>query len=272
MSAVALLCEIIEQGGKASASTYGRHPDFAALLKHGFVRKVGVVQSVACLDCDNPHDAEIIYDAGGYGYFCPELGFVPLARALIEAVQPALPAIVAGLADAFDCKRRKSTPLLGVTWRIGTVASEGGEVSLYLHPSLQGEQYVADLMAALSREVRSPYRLILTADSTPPIPNAQTALLADVVDFAPDRMGFAVLADPRDIVEAPRKKLGGAPNRHQRTLAPLIQSRMQNGTALPGRNAEAQAIRDILRQQNPDGQIPSLPTIKRYLSEARDGS
>ena len=238
----------------------------------GLVRKSGVVQSVACLECDILHEAEIVHDDGSYGYFCPELGFVVLARALIEAVEPDFSTIVAGLADALDCKHRKSTSLQGVTWRIGTVGSEDGNVSLYFHPSLQGEKDVEDLVSALSREVRSPYRLIMTARGKLPLPDAKTALLADVVEFHLDQGAFSLLADPRDIVEAPRKKIGGAPNQYKETLVPLIQSRMQKGSALEGRNEEAKAIRDILRNRNIVGGLPSLPTIKRYVTDARGGS
>jgi len=270
LSAVALLCEIIAQQGKAAVLTYGKHPYLEALLRGGFVRRAGVVQSVVCLDCDSPHDAEIVYEKGGYGYFCPDLGFVPLERALIEAVVPDFPSIVGALADGLDCKRRKSTPVQGATWRIGVVASEGGDVSLYLHASLRGEEDVAGLMAALSREVRTPYRLILTANGVLPIPDAKTALLVDVAELHPDQGRFAVLTDPRDIVDAPRKRLGGAPNRHKETLVPLIQARIQNGSALQGRNEEAIAILDILRHRTPDAKLPSLPTIRRYLTEARN--
>lgn len=271
MSAVELLCEIIAQGRKGSATAYAMHPDFEMLLREGFVRKVGVVQSVACLECDTPHDAEIANQDGSYGFFCPELGYIQVARNLIEAVEPDFSTIVAGLADAFDCKRRKSTPLQGATWRIGTIASESGDVSLYLHPSLRGEQEAASLSAALSSEIRSPYRLILTAVGKSPIPDAKIASLADVLELHSEQTGFAVVADPRDIVEAPRKNPGGAPNRHKETLVPLIQSRMRDGSALPGRNEEAKAVLAILREQGIHAKLPSLSSVNDYVTKCRGG-
>ena len=271
MSAIALLCEIIALGGKAPATTYGQHPEFKTLLRGGYVRESGVVQAVECIECDETHDAEIIYDAGRYGYFCPDIGFVHVDRDEIATWQPDLSAIVAGLADAFDCKRRKSAPLKGATWRIGTVPSEGGDVSLYFHPSLQDERDAADLLAHLSREIRTSHRVILTTVGTLPIPDAKTALLADTVELNSDGAVFDALVDPRDIVGVHRKRVGGAPNRHKKTLDMLIQSRMNDGTSLSGRNEEAKAIRDILRERNPAGEQPSLPTIKRYVTDARGG-
>ncbi len=270
MSAVGLLCEIIAQSGKASASAYAEHPDFETLSCSGFIRNAGVMQSVTCLDCDIVHDAEIVHENGRYGYFCPEIGFVAIPRAMIEAIKPDFPTIVAALADSFHCKRRKPTELRGATWRIGLVVYEASDVSLYLQPTLQSEQDVAKLMAALSQEVRSQHRLILTASGTLTIPDAKTALLSDVVEIQTVQPAFAVLTDPRDIVEAPRKRPGGAPNRYKEMLGSLIAARKQDGSALPGRNEEAKAILGILSDQKSSKKLPSLSTIQRYLTEMRN--
>ena len=113
MTAIELLCEIVAQGGKASAATFSKQPGHQTLLRYGYVRESGVVQAVACYECEEPHDAEIVFEAGRYGYFCPEIGFVPVEPAMIAGLQPDLPAIVSRLADAFECNRRKTTPLHG---------------------------------------------------------------------------------------------------------------------------------------------------------------
>jgi len=271
LSAIALLCEIIAQGGKVSTATYGQHPEFKTLLRGGYVRESGVVRAVECLECDETHDAEIIFDAGRYGYACPEIGFVPVDRAEITAWQSDLSAIVTGIADAFACKRRRSAPVQGETWRIGKVASHGGDVSIYLHPALNGEREALDLMAALSREVRTPFRLILTSSGRLPIPDTKVVPLVDVVKLNLDLVGFAVLADPCDVVGAPRDRTGGAPNRYRDIVTPLIQSRTEEGTALEGRNEEAKAIQAILKARDSGANLPSLSSIKVYVTKSRAG-
>jgi len=271
LSSIALLCDIIAHQGKTAAATYCDNPNFQTLIRYGFVHENGVVGSVACLECDAPHDAEIVFEQDQYGYFCPEHGFVPISRAFIEAVEPNLSNIVERLADCFNCKRRKSTPLRGTTWRIGTIASESGDVSLYFHPLLLGEQDVSELNAALSTDVKSTYRLVMTANGRLPVPNVKTVPLADITELQPDQPGFDVLVDLHDLVDASRKNRGGSPNRYQKTLEPLILSRMRDGRALQGRNEEANAILAFLVDQSNSDELPSLSSIRYYVSKNRRG-
>jgi hypothetical protein len=95
------------------------HPALNGLLRGGHVVESGVVQSIACTECDTLHDAEIIYEQDRYGYYCPELGFIPVTRDRIRGLKPDLAMVVSGLADAMECRRRKKTPLQGETWRLG---------------------------------------------------------------------------------------------------------------------------------------------------------
>lgn len=269
MSAVGTLCDVIAQGEKATIATYREESDFEAILCSGFVREQGVVQSIACLECDTTHDAEIIHEAGQYGYFCPDLGFVSVERDAISGLQPNISGIVSSLADAFGCRRRKSTPLQARTWRIGTVMCEGGDITLYFHPCLSDEQDASDLSAALSRDVKSAFRVILTAAGTLPLPNAKTALLKDVVDLDSDLSEFFPLVDPRDIAGAPRRNPGGAPNRFQDLLAQILQSRVNDYIALEGRNAEAKAVREQFCRIYPDTKPPSLSSVQDYVTKFR---
>lgn len=269
MSAIDLLCEIIALKAKASAALYKHQPDFEALLREGFVQECGVGRSTVCFQCDDAHDAEIIHDGDKYGYYCPELGFVAVERDEITSLQPNMPRIVSGLADAFGCRRRKSTPLQGMTWRIGTVPSEGGDITLYFHPCLSDEQDALELSAALSREVKTAFRVILTAAGTLPLPYAKTALLTDVVELPADRSEFSVLADPHDIAGAPRRNPGGAPNRFQDLLVQILQSRVNDCIALKGRNAEAKAAREQFCHLYPNAKPPSLSSVQDYVTKFR---
>jgi len=230
------------------------------------------VQAICCQECDDPHDAKVAFDGGRYGVMCPDLGFVPVAREEIAAVVPELSQIVTALADAFGTKRRKTTPLHGETWRIGATTSQGYDVVLYFHPCLTSEHDVFALRAALSRESRSPFRLVLTARGVLPVPEAQVALLTDVIEFEASTGTLIPTSAPSVIVGAPIKRVGGAPNIYGDTLRQLIQSRIEGRAALRGRNEEAKAIESELRKRDPNAKVPSLPTIKRYLSQARGGS
>jgi hypothetical protein len=269
LSAIDFLCEIIALKAKASAASYNQHPDFEALFREGFIQECGVAQSVTCLECDTTHDGEIIHVGGKYGYHCPDLGFVAVERSEIMSLQPNMPRVVLGLADAFGCRRRKSTTLQGTTWRIGTVPSEGGDITLYFHPCLSDEQDALELSTALSRDVRTAFRVILTAAGTLPLPYAKTALLTDVVEFPADRSEFSVLADPHDIAGAPRRNPGGAPNRFQDLLVQILQSRVNDCIALKGRNAEAKAAREQFCRLYPDAKPPSLSSVQDYVTKFR---
>ncbi len=272
MSAIALLCEMIGHGGTVSASSIRMKTGCNLLLHEGYIRESGVVQAVTCQNCDNPHDAAILFKNEQYGYICPDCGFVPVERSAVVGMLPDLPKLVAALANVFECKRRRATPLSDRTFRVGAIESVGGDVAIYFHPRLQSEQDVIDLETALSREIHSRFRLILTAEGALPFPKAKTARLDEVVEFPDDTGILFKTTDPLTIVNAPVRRVGGAPNKYAHMLIPLIQSRIQDGIALEGRNEEAKAILDFLRTQNPADKPPSLLTIKRYVTKIRGGS
>lgn len=93
MSGVDLLGKVICHGGKVCVAALGQDRDARALLASGLIRDAGVVSSVVCMDCENAHAAEVIFDEGEYGHYCPDLGFVKLERPDIVAVEPDLSAL-----------------------------------------------------------------------------------------------------------------------------------------------------------------------------------
>ena len=272
MSAIGLLCEIAAQNTKVCAAQHRGDPAFTALVQCGLLTEAGVVSSMVCVECDQPHDAEVVHDGGTYGYRCPDIGFVPLDRADAQAVAPDLSKLVVLLASFYDCKRRRSDPLVGQTWRIGAVASEGGDIVLYFQPRLSDEADLRRLQDALAREVAAPFRLVLTAEGRAPVPGAHVVPLFEVVEIEAATGELRPLSDLRVVVGAPVKNTGGAPNRYRAKIMDLIQRRASNREALNGINAEARAIADAFQRAHPAEQAPSLATIKRYLSEAPDGS
>lgn len=272
MNALALLCELIAQGGKASAAFYRDNPDFAALLRHGYLREAGVVSSVVCNDCDEAHATPVVFEDGRYGHYCPESGFVPLERVSLRAILPEVPMLIDRLADALECKRRRASPLFSRTWRIGLVDAETGSVMLYFHPHMRGEDDARDLDRALSREVRSDWRLIVTAKGNMPLAGAQSVRLDDLFELKTETGRLHLLAHPAELVGIPRKNKGGRPSDHRAPLAAIILERIQTGAAIDAVNAESKAILTAFRARHPGMPAPSLSTVKRHLAKSRGGS
>ncbi|MDF1856498.1 hypothetical protein [Pseudooceanicola sp.] len=272
MKPLSLLCEIIAQGGRASAAFYHDNLFFEALLRYGYLRESGVVASVVCSECDTGHSAPVVVENGRYGYYCPDLGFSPLDRACLRAVLPDLPRLIERLSEALDCKRRKASTIYGQTRRIGAVEADGHAITLYFHPRLQGEDDARDLDRALSLEVRSPWRLIVTAIGTLRLEAAEAVRLDDLAELDVETGVLRILAQPADLLGIPCKNKGGRPSDYGPILATIISSRIQSGEALVGINAEAKAIRAEFKAGYPDIPVPSLSTVKRHLLKSQGGS
>jgi hypothetical protein len=271
LSSLALLGEIIAQGTMASAATYRSASHYRLLTKHGYLGEAGIVSSVVCSECDNPHDAEIVYEGNQYGYFCPDLGFVSLQRQDIVRLEPSLHLLIERLADCFACKRRKATPLHGRTWRIGAMATDHGDVALYFHPLLRSEDDARNLAEALAREMSSPWRLIVTAEGGLPTEGALTISLGDLVELDPQDGRLILTMDLHAAFDIPKGRKGGRPNTFGPLLQDLIQARIANGQALPGRNEEAKAVLALFEKENPGNEQPSLSSAKTYVTKVRTG-
>ena len=272
MNAVALLRDVIARGGSASANFYRDDPAFAVLLHHGYLKEAGLVASVVCDDCDEAHAAPVAFEGGCYGYVCPDLGFVPRDRADLQAVQPDLPLLIGRLSDAFDCKKRRAVALHGQTWRIGSVTHVTGEVMLYFQPRLQCEEDSQELAHAMSREVRTQWRLIVTALGTLSVAGAQAVQLDDLAELDTNTGAVRILAKPSELVGMPRKNTGGRPSEHSEPLAAIITDRSKSGVALDGVNAESRVILADFKALHPEKAAPSIETVKRHLRKSRGGS
>ena len=242
MSALDVLATVICNGGKVCAANLGRDRDVRVLLDIGLLQEAGVVSSVVCTNCENAHAAEVIFDEGEYGHYCPDLGFVKLERPNIVAVQPDLPALIEQLAEAFACARRKTAPVHGNTWRIGAVNTDHGDIALYFHPRLRDAEDARELADALSREIASVWRIVVTACGQSPVSRAIAMALADLVTLPPKGKSLDPAVDLHSIVGVPASTKTGAPNRFRDRCMTLIQSRITTGQALSGRNAEANAV------------------------------
>lgn len=270
MSAVDLLGNVICHGGKVRVAALGQDRDVRALLSCGLLREAGVVSSVVCMDCENAHAAEVIFGEGAYGYFCPDIGFVTLERPDIAAVEPDLPALIEHLAEVLACARRKATPVLGYTWRIGAVKTDHGDITLYFHPRLRDAEDARSLADALSREIASAWRIVVTACGQLPVSGAATLALAELVTLSPTGKSLDPAVDLHTIVGVPASAKTGAPNRFREKCMTLIKSRLRTGQAMSGRNEEAKEVHALLKADL-GSDAPSLPTVKAYVTKARSG-
>lgn len=252
------------------ASQYSPIPAYAQLFEAGLIEETGVVPSIICNECDQPHDAPVIYEAPQYGYCCHELGFMPTDRTELIAVQPNLGAVTAQIADHLNCKRRKSAPVKDAVWRIGAIDTPSGDVSLYLVPTMQDSEDVADFEAALLGEIKSSFGIVLTSKGTLRLPPYTTVPLQDVLSIESGEL--TVVADLKTVAGVPEVRTTGRPSTFKKPLNELIARRENMGLALEGRNAEAKALQAEFKAQYPNITCPSLPTVKRYVSDASRGS
>lgn len=271
MSAINLLAQIVAQRAKVTSASLQTTPGFRQLLQHGYLRDAGVVSSLVCTDCDQAHDAEVVFNNGQYGYFCPDLGFVALGRGQVQAVLPDIPTLISGLADAFRCKRRKTSPVNEETWRIGAVDLHQGNATLFFHPRLRDEEDLRAFDVARSRETRSAWCLIVTAEGALTVQGATTIRLDELVELGGGNGALVPLSEIGVLLGIFVKNTGGAPNRFGAPLTAIIEARLRNHQALPGVNEEAKAILLTLKQEQPDLSQPSLSSVKGYLRKIRGG-
>ncbi|TRD14285.1 hypothetical protein [Palleronia caenipelagi] len=271
MSAAGVLSEMIALGAKTSAASFRTRNGYDGLIRAGLIRESGVVSSLGCEECSLPHDAEIVFEAGLYGYHCPELGFVPVERSEVLAVQVNLPVLVEQFAELFGCKRRKTDPIHEATWRIGALETPQGDVTLYLHPRLIHDRDARALTDALSREARSAWRLIVTAEGTLSLSDVTTVALRDLIEIDAGTGALRAIAQPAVLCGVPELRRGGKPNRYRADVERLIRARIKSDEALPGRNEEAKAIRAAFETAHPGRSTPSLATVKAYLTKIRTG-
>ncbi len=272
MSALNTLCNVIAQRCIVSKASCKELEGFGKLIADGLLHDDYVVQSVFCDACDDPHDAEVVYDQGKYGHFCPNFGFVQLSRENLIGIRPDIGKLVESLAEVLDCKRRKASPIHGDTWRIGALDTQAGDLVLYFAPTLNDEMCAKGVAIALTQEMNAAFRLVLTANGTLTVSGSKTALLNEVFELTGEGHTLSLLVDLNLIVGAPSKIRNGRPSPYATKLTNLILTRIADNTARSGRNSEARAIDQLFRAKYSKDQPPSLPTIQRHITKHRTGS
>lgn len=271
MAAVSLLCDIIGQAGKVAAQAYRDDARLGALLDTGLLEEDGLVQSVLCENCDVPHDAEIVFEGGSYGHYCPELGLVPIERADIVAVRPNLVALVEHLRAAFECPPGGISQLGPQTWRVGLADTPGGRAVVYFHTCLRTDDDLVSLGTALRAEIRRDYVLVVTAAGHLPYHDAAICNLSQMVQLDLGAVRLRKIASVAEAVGAPPRPTGGRPSFYRERFHELLAERAAQGVAEKGRNEEAKAILLEYQRRYPNETAPKLPTVKAYVSEFRGG-
>jgi len=272
LDAVDLFATLLAQRSTALKSVYSALPAYDHLIKAGLIEDAGVVSSTLCGECDHPHDAGIVFENEGYGYYCPAFGFIPTPRSDLIAARPNVSAFVTQIADHLNCKRRKSTPLHGDIWRIGAIDTPAGDVTLYLAPNMQDSNDVRGVQSALVDEVKSAFGLVLTATGGLSVPPYITVQLLDILSVDPKTGKLTVTANLETIVGVPQQRGGGRPNDYKEPLTELSRIRASQGRALIGRNEEAKALQAEFTAQFPNKKTPSIQTVKKFVTAFRSGS
>lgn len=247
-------------------------PAYDHLNKAGLIEDAGVVSSTLCEECDHPHDAKIVFENNGYGYYCPAFGFIPTPRSDLIATRPNVSAFITQIADHLNCKRRKSTPLHGDIWRIGAIDTPAGDVALYLAPNMQNSDHVTNVQSALVGEVKSAFGLVLTATGGLSVPSYITVQLLDIISVDPITGELTVTANLEGLVGVPEKRAVGRPNDYEKPLTELAVIRTSQGRTLKGRNEEAKALQAEFTAQFPNKKTPSIQTVKKFVTAFRSGS
>lgn len=272
MSPIALLCGIIAQSGNVAETTYRDCDGYGDLMAAGLVRRQGLVQSVLCDACDTGHDATILFQDGRYGNLCPEAGFVPVERPDLIAVAADLDELSTQVAAALGCGVRRPRRIANESWHVGTVKTETADIAVYIHPCLRTLQDLSALDAALRRQVRSRFGLVLTACGTLPVPGMTAAPLDQVFGFDRAHGRLVAEADLATIVGAPVARKGGRPATYADRITAIIADRAANGRTETGKNAETRAIQAEYAARFPGDQPPSHSTVGRHLSANPSGS
>lgn len=271
MNAISLLCEIIEQTGRVAARSYRDDARYGALLDAGLLQRDGVVQSILCENCDAPHDAEIVFEDGAYGYCCPDLGFVSVERANLVAVRANLASLVKQLGVALGCDPGSGSQLGERTWRVGLVHTPGWRAAVYFNACLLNGDDLVELETALRAEIRRDYALVVTAAGQLQYRGAATCTLAQMVHLDLGATRIRQLVSVAETVGAPPKRTGGRPNLHRERLHALLANRAAQGIAKEGRNDEAKAVLADYSTRHPNDPAPKLSTVKAYVSDFRRG-
>ncbi len=273
MATIALLCEILAtQVPKTLARDLRGRSGYSDLIRLGILEERGIVQSVLCDECDAPHDSAIIHEGGQYGFHCPDLGFVVQERSTLSAVQPNNQAIISHVADAFGCRRRRTSPLANGFWRVGSTNIAAGDVTIYFCQRLRDASDLNACQSALQTEVKGRFGLILSAAGRLPMQGFKTVLLNDAVEIDTPSGALRPLTSVQALADAPIVRKGGRPAIYSVALGHLIADRAKTGVALEGRNEEAKALTIAFRERYPNEVPPPLSTAKRYLTKFRGGS
>lgn len=272
MRAIELLSDIVAYNGPWRVEALQDQHGYEVLAQSSLIKSNGLVSSVLCEACDDPHDAAVAWSDPHYGYFCDEAGFVTLDRSSFESVSADIQAIVASIAACLECKNRKTKPIHGKTFRIGVLEFATGDLAIYFHPRILNDGDLSELNTAMSKEVRTSYVIVLTAAGHLVWGNAKTARLSDVFEISEKDCGFKAIADIRTLAGIPEKRSAGRPTIYHDKLFGILEERTANGSTLPGVNEEKRALRDAYASQYPGAPLPSDSTLKRSIREFRSGS
>ncbi|MFK7945448.1 MAG: hypothetical protein AB8B85_21420 [Paracoccaceae bacterium] len=259
MTTTELLNSLLERHGFSAPRKELPYPDQIILLRRLDLASVEPsTSSVLCDACDLDHTSRIISDSATdrIGWHCPEAGFVPATNADLQAVRFNPGRLVTLIADALDCRRRRSQPLIDTSlWRVGSFEYANEVVSLYLALRLHDIEAVNATSEKLSSEPGLHRGLLLTPNISGAagisIARCRIAALEELISFEDGEL-VADQDRAAGLAGVEVRLSGGRPGHPRRREAEtLIRARIAKGELKSSKRAEARAIKQMMGKGAP---------------------
>jgi len=280
LSAISLLAKMMETGAdRLPLQEYSTCSGFDSLEEVAVVEEAEILRSVLCEECGRPHEAHIIYsDArNSYGWTCYDVGFVPINVDRLRSVRVSPRKLVSLLAQALNCKGRRSRPLAENTlWKVGFFNHGGETISVYLAARKASLEDARRWATVIASEPNRRYRVLITPELEElrdfRIGECRTVKIDDVVSMTSDK-GLTVEAQRlAEIAGVPVRRRGGRPSPYQPKLGELVEKRVLTGQAEKGVKAEAREILSLWASPKTSLNAPSPRTVERAISAYRTKS
>ena len=259
---IALLSGLLCDGDQqiAARSYGGRNaPAIAVLVQAGMLGPDGVIDTTVCDACGEQHLAEIESRGpdGGYGWRCPEAGFVTADPDAVAALSVVTNCIVAALGELFNAalgagrwKPRRLDPTNA--WILGAWSIEGMWTTVVLVCRLDSLGAARRTVEALAALPQNDAGLVLTA-------------VEDAGFEAP--LGFAVVPLAASLILDTEGRLSVDATTLARAIAPHAGARRVAHVGRPGVAAKVFAMLDVLEARRPSGEALNAGLVERAWPE-----
>ena len=287
---IALLSDLLCDGDQrmAARACGGRNsPAIAALVQAGMLVPDGVVDTTICDACGEHHLAEVqsCGPDGGYGWHCPEAGFVAADADAVAAISIVTNCVVTVLGELFTAAlgagRWKPRQIDGTdAWIVGVWPIDGAWTTVVLVRRLDSLSAARRTAAALAALPQNDAGLVLTvvedAGFEAPIGFAVVPLTASLMLDAEGRLSVDAATVARAVVRhaaARRVAHVGRPRVEEKVFAVLdgLEARRASGTEMEIK-LDSGVVTRAWAEFHPHEVPPSAATLRRHIRAWRSSS